>query len=103
MSIAIGTYIKLIDAEGISTGFNFQNFFKGEERVYDGDTYMYGGFGFSGGTLDLEGGNISASLVIALNELSLSVFKQASVDFWLIEIRSVWLDAVTLDEGSTFQ
>ena len=102
MSIAIGTYIKLINAEGISTGFNFQNFFKGEERVYDGDTYMFGGFGFSGGTLDLEGGNISASLVIALNELSLSVFKQASVDFWLIEIRSVWLDAVTLDEGSTF-
>lgn len=102
MSIAIGTYIKLVDASGAATGFNFQNFFQGEERTYESETYVFGGFGFSGGTLDLEGGNISASLVFALNELSLSVFKQASEEFWLIQIRSVWLDPVTFAEGETF-
>ena len=95
MSIAIGTYIKLLDEGGTDTGFNFQNFFQGEDRIYNGDTYTFGGFGFSGGTLDLEGGNISASLVFALNELSLSVFKQASEEFWLIRIQSVWLDPDT--------
>ena len=102
MSIAIGTYLKLIDAEGLDTGFNFQNFFQGEERLYNGDNYIFGGFGFSGGTLDLEGGNISASLVFSLGELSLSVFRQAAEQFWLAEIRTVWLDPETFEEGNTF-
>ena len=102
MSIAIGTFLKLIDADGLDTGFNFQNFFHGEERLYNGDSYIFGGFGFSGGTLDLEGGNISASLVFALNELALSVFRQATEQFWLVRIRTVWLDPETFEEGSTF-
>ncbi len=100
--IAIGTYVKLIDATNTDTGFNFQNFFQGEERVYNGDTYIFGGFGFSGGTLDLEGGNISAGLVFAVNDLSLSVFKQAAEQFWLVRIRTVWLDPDTFEEGNAF-
>jgi hypothetical protein len=76
--IAIGTFVKLLDENGADTGFNFQNFFQGEDRVYNGDTYTFGGFGFSGGTLDLEGGNISASLVFSVGELSLSIFRQAA-------------------------
>lgn len=100
--IAIGTYIKLIDAQSFDTGFNFQNFFQGEQREYNGDSYTFGGFGFSGGTLDLEGGNITASLVFALNELSLSVFRQAAEEFWLVRIRTVWLDPDTFDEGNSF-
>ena len=102
MSIAIGTYIKLLDEGGNDTGFNFQNFFQGEERIYNGDTYTFGGFGFSGGTLDLQGGNITASLVFAVSELSLSVFRQAAEEFWLVRIRTVWLDPDTFVEGKTF-
>ena len=102
MSIAIGTYLKFIDAAGTDTGNNFQNFFQGETREYQGDTYIFGGFGFSGGTLDLEGGNISASLVFALNDLALSVFRQAAEEFWLVRIRTVWLDPDTFEEGNTF-
>ena len=102
MSIAIGSYLKFIDASGADTGNNFQNFFQGETREYQGDTYIFGGFGFSGGTLDLEGGNISASLVFALNELALSVFRQATEQFWLVRIRTVWLDPDTFKEGNTF-
>jgi len=100
--IAIGTYVKLVDAAGVDTGFQFQNFFQGETRIYEGESYIFGGFGFSGGTLDLEGGNISASLVFAVNDLSLSVFKQAAENFWIIRIRTVWLDPETLIEGNTF-
>jgi hypothetical protein len=100
--IAIGSYIKLLDAGANDTGFNFQNFFQGEDRLYNGDTYTFGGFGFSGGTLDLEGGNISASLVFVVSDLSLSVFRQAADEFWLIRIRSVWLDPDSFIEGDTF-
>ena len=102
MSIAIGTYIKLITAEGFDTGFNFQNFFQGEDRTYEGSVYTFGGFGFSGGTVDLEGSNISASLVFSVGELSLSVFSRAAEEFWLVRIRTVWLDPETFAEGNTF-
>jgi len=102
MSIAIGTYIKFINADGFDTGNNFQNFFQGETREYQGDTYIFGGFGFSGGTLDLEGGNISATLVFALNDLSLSIVREAAERFWLVRIRTVWLDPDTLIEGNTY-
>ena len=86
MSIAIGSYIKLLDEGGTDTGFNFQNFFQGEDRIYNGDTYTFGGFGFSGGTLDLEGGNISASLIFVVGDYPCRVFRQASDQFWLIRI-----------------
>jgi len=101
MSIAIGLYLKLVDADGNDTGNQFQNFFANETRTYNGDTYTFGAFGFSGGTLDLQAANISASLVFALNELSLAVFQRASDEFWLARIRTVWLDPETFEEGNT--
>lgn len=102
MTVAIGTYIRLLNANGSDTGYRFQNFFKGDTRTYDSLTYTYSGFGFSGSTLDLEGGNISASLLVALNELSLAVYNQAVLDRWLIKLRTVWLDPDTLAEGETY-
>ena len=100
--IAIGTYIRLVTNDQASTGYQFQNFHVGETRSYNGASYMYAGFGFSGGTLDLEAGNVSASLVFAVNELDLVVFKQAADSRWLAQIRTVWLDPDTLDETGTY-
>ena len=102
MTLAIGTYIKLVDRDKAATGYQFQNFHVGENRSYNGASYMYASFGFSGGTLDLEAGNVSASLVFAVNELDLVVFKQAADARWLAEIRTVWLNPDTLDETATY-
>lgn len=102
MSIAIGTYIKLTDGEGAPTGYQFQNFHVGETRSYNGTGYMYAGFGFSGGTLDLEAGNVTASLVFSANALDLVVFRQAADERWLMQVRTVWLDPESLAESSTF-
>lgn len=100
--LAIGTYIRLTDGEGAPTGYQFQNFHVGETRSYNGTGYMYAGFGFSGGTLDLEAGNVSASLVFAVNELDLVVFRQAADERWLAEVRTVWLNPDTLDETGAY-
>jgi len=102
MTLAIGTYVKLVERNKTFTGYAFQNFHFGETRNYNGTNYMYGGFGFSGGTLDLEAGNVSASLVFAVNELDLVVFKQAADERWLAEVRTVWLNPDTLDETGTY-
>ena len=100
--LAIGTYIKLIKKDGTDAGYYFQNFHYGENRSYNGRTYMFGSFGFSGGTVDLEASNISASMVFSVNSLALSVFQEATEERWLIEVRTVWLDPDTLQEGSTY-
>ena len=100
--LAIGTYIKLLKADGTDAGYYFQNFHYGENRNYDGSNYMYGAFGFSGGTVDLEAANIDASLVFAVNALALSVFQESTNSRWLIVIRTVWLDPESLDEGRTY-
>ena len=99
--LAIGTYIKLLKADGTDAGYYFQNFHYGENRNYNGSNYMYGAFGFSGGTVDLEAANIDASLVFAVNALALSVFQESTNSRWLIVIRTVWLDPDTLEEGRT--
>ena len=101
MALAIGIYLKLEDANGADTGNQFQNFFQGETRSYNGDDYMFGAFGFSGGTLDIQAGNIQANLVFALSNLALAVFSRAANEFWLARIRTVWLDPETFEEGAT--
>ena len=100
--LALGTYIKLLKADGTDAGYYFQNFHYGENRNYNGSNYMYGAFGFSGGTVDLEAANIDASLVFAVNALALSVFQEAVNSRWLIVIRTVWLDPDTFEEGRTY-
>ena len=100
--LAIGTYVKLVTGDSAATGYQFQNFHYGENRPYNGTIYMYAGFGFSGGTLDLEGGNVSASLVFAVNALDLVVFRQAADERWLAQVRTVWLNPDTLDETGTY-
>ena len=73
MTIAIGTYIKLLDHTGGSVGYGFQNFHQGETRTYNTESYTFAAFGFSGGTVDLQAANISASLVFAVNQLDIVV------------------------------
>lgn len=96
--LAIGTYVRILDRDGKRTGYAFQNFFQGESRSYNGESYVFAGFGFSGGTLDLQSGSITAALVFAVNELDLNVFQTASDNRWLAEVRTVWLDPDTLNE-----
>lgn len=102
MTVAIGTYIRLLNENGSDTGFRFQNFFQGESRQFDGLDYIHASFGFSGGTLDIQAANINANLVFGLTELSLSVFTQAADDRWLVALRTVWLDPDTLEESDTY-
>lgn len=102
MTLAIGTYARLLDHDGGSLAYAFQNFHAGETRSYNGRDYMFAGFGFSGGTVDLDAGNIQASLVFAVNDLDLSIFVQAVNERWLIEIRTVWLDPDSLQESNTY-
>ena len=103
MTIAIGTYIEFLTFEGESTGLMFQNFFPGEARPWEGKEYLFAGFGYSGTSIDLQGGNIDASLVFAVNDLTLNHAKLAADEYWVAKISTVFLDNESLLETEKFQ
>lgn len=102
MTIAIGTYLRFQDRTGVDVGFNFQNFFYNESRVYNGVTYTFANFGFSGSSTDLTAANISASLVFAQSLLPSNIVKSACDKYWIVNIRTVWLNPDTLAETSDY-
>ena len=93
--IAIGTFIQL-------PGYNFQNFFHHETITWEGVNYTSAGFGYSGSSVDLEGGNIDAQLIFSVNELILNIAKVASDRRDIATIKTVWLDPDTLVPQSNF-
>lgn len=102
MSLPIGTYISFRTRDDRPTGFNFQNFFPSESRLYNGTSYLFACFGFSGATVDLQGANITATLGFGQSLLLNNFIKQACDDFWIVRVRAVWLDPETLEETDTF-
>lgn len=93
--LAIGTFIEL-------PGYNFQNFFHGQTIAWDGRNYGFAGFGYSGSSVDLQGGNVDAQLVFAVNTLSLQIAKEASDNRHIVTIKTVWLNPDTLVPESNF-
>ena len=109
MLLAIGTYVSLLDKDGAyQAGFSWQNFHQQESRsISVGDppvqrTYEYAGFGYSGGSIDLQTASIEATLQFSSNQLDISIFQQASDDRMLAEVRTVWLNNDTLNEEGDF-
>ena len=95
MGIAIGTFIELPD-------YNFQNFFHGKNVSWEGKSYGFAGFGYSGSTVDLQGGNIDAQLLFVVNDISLNLAKKAADERHIITIKTVWLDPEALTPKSNF-
>lgn len=95
--IAIGTFIDINDGTN-----RFQNFFAGSARTWKGDTYQYASFGYSGSVIDLQGGNIDASLVFAYNQLVLNMAVDAAENRWVVNIQTVWLDPASFAEVDDF-
>ena len=95
MGIAIGTFIDL-------PGYSFQNFFHGERISWDGGVYDFAGFGYSGSSVDLQGGNIDAQLIFVVNDLSLNLAKKAADDRDVVTVKTVWLNPESLSPESNF-
>ena len=56
----------------------------------------FAGFGYSGSSVDLQGGNIDAQLIFVVNDLSLNMAKKAADERQIVVIKTVWLDPETL-------
>ena len=91
--LAYGTYIRVLDKDGTPrAGYAWQNFHQNETRSFNGNSYQFAGFAYSGGAIDLESASINATVVLSLNTLSLSIFQESVELFDLMEVNTVQLD-----------
>lgn len=90
-TIAVGNYLKLINKYQ-SVVYRFQNFHIGQNAQYDGFTWNFLPFGFSGVSVNRTGDNTSASLVFPNNQLSRYWGAQAVTERWLANVLVMSLD-----------
>lgn len=97
MELAVGNFMSF-SLSGI-TQYRFQNFFIGETITYNGGSYGFLPFGFSGVTVNRTGDNTEASLVLPNNDLSRNWAVEAIDRRWLAQVEVILLDP---DNRSTF-
>ena len=81
-TLAVGNYLKLSNKDQ-TVVYRFQNFHIGQNAEYDGFTWSFLPFGFSGVSVNRTGDNTSASLVFPNNELSRAWGLEAVTERWL--------------------
>lgn len=88
--LAIGNYLTF--TAGSSVVYRFQNFHIAQTATYQGQTYQFLPFGFSGVTINRNGDNTQASLVFPNNELSRNWAVSALEQRWLATVYVLALD-----------
>lgn len=93
MTIALAHYIRFRRKIGLQAdyieGFNYQNYFISQMRVLDEIEYSFAPFIF-GGTISTNGSDASqSSLVMTPDKLTVPLAMQASLDRWLVEVKTV--------------
>ena len=100
--LPVGTYLRFITNEGTPTGLYLQNFHAEETRTWDGNDYVFGNFAYSGSAVDASAASITGQLIFGVNALSMATFETVVSNRDFVEVRTVWLDPDTLDEGATW-
>jgi hypothetical protein len=100
MADALASYISFEDREGTALGFDFQNFHVQQTRSYEGRSYLFAGFGYTGSTVDIAAANIDANLIFLVTDLMISLVEQAAAEEWLCRVKTVWLDPGSFAETS---
>lgn len=96
IDLAIGNYLTFTAAGSVV--YRFQNFHIAQNATFDGQTYQFVPFGFSGITISRTGDNTDATLVFPNNELSRSWATTALENRWLA---TVFLLALNPDDRTT--
>lgn len=85
MELALGNYLVLKTQSG-DTRLRRQNFFIGQSATYSGEQYDFMPFGFSGITINRNGDNTEASLLLPNTEISRSWAVEALRDRWIATV-----------------
>lgn len=90
-TIAVGNYLKL-NNENQTLVYRFQNFHIGQNASFDGETYTFAPFGFSGVSVNRTGDNTEAALLFPNNQLTRSWAVDAINEGWIATVFVMSLD-----------
>ena len=85
--------IKALESGELSVQFRFQNFFIGQDMTYDGKTYGFVPFGFSGVTVNRTGDGLESSLVFPNNDLTRGWAVTAIKEHFVMEVDVLIIDS----------
>lgn len=91
MELALGNYLKLATQAG-GQSYYFQNFYINKTATFEGRSYGFLPFGFSGITINRTGDNVEASLVFPNNQISRGWVVNAIEQFWIATVHVMILD-----------
>jgi hypothetical protein len=91
-------YIRFMDKSGnYIPARAFQNYFINKTRLFGGQYYNFAPFGVSGTSSKRGGATSSGGLVSIPNDLTVSLFTEAILSGWLVEIKTV---IINIAEGT---
>lgn len=96
-TIAFGQYMTLHSSDFAQT-YKFQNYWINEDAPFQGDTYGFMPFAFSGSVLTKSGDNQPATIAFPNNALSQGWAEIATKESWIADISTV---IVNPDDKST--
>lgn len=96
MAIAYCNFIRLKIPGGSYTAYAYQNFFINEAKVYNSASYNYLPFIITSGAGRKGGDRSNSSLVLTPNAISINVLAEAAESYYLLEVNTVEVDALTL-------
>jgi hypothetical protein len=85
---AIGHYLTLVKPNE-SVYYRFQNFFINQMVPWVNGPHTFLPFGFSGVSIDRDGGNVESSLLFPNNQLSRDWAARAIEEFWIARVRVI--------------
>lgn len=96
MAIAICNFIRFKNRGGAYTSYAYQNFFIGETRTYQNTAYGFLAFGLATGAGKKGGDRSNNALACPANPISVNIFAEACEKGWLLEVKTVGVDPITL-------
>lgn len=97
MELAVGNYLTLKNTTNNQI-FRFQNFHIGTTATFEGNNYGFLPFGFSGVSINRNGDNTEASLMLPNNEISRNWALQSILEQW---IGTVYVMSLNPDDRTT--
>jgi len=94
-TFAFVNYARFLNPDGTPTAYAYQNFTINQSRTYGGVTYQFAPFAYTLGAGSKGGDRSDSNLVAGLDAISVNLFAEAVEDRYLLEIKTVSLDAET--------
>lgn len=99
MELSIGNYIHFTTSTP-GTEYRFQNFYISKTVSYNAQSWSFLPFGFSGVSINRNGDNTDASLILPNNRLSRAWVLEAVQQRWLVRVYVMLLDPANSEEPS---